>query len=54
MYIEYKKWVYNSCYNMINSEAIAAALHDADFPSNYLHMAHPDDYKSFEQPFTTA
>jgi hypothetical protein len=32
--------------NMINAEAIAAAyllLHDADFPSNYVHMAHPDD-----------
>ena len=46
----------NSCPNMINSEAVAAAdllLHDADFPSNYVHMAHPHDYKSVEQPFTT-
>jgi hypothetical protein len=25
-------------------------LHDEDFPRNYVHMAHPDDYKTFDKP----
>jgi hypothetical protein len=41
---------------MISAEDIAAAellLHDADFPSNYINMAHPDDYKAIGNPFAT-
>lgn len=44
---------YNYQRAMINPEDIAAAELDADFPDHYEHMAHPDDYKNVEQPFTT-